>query len=127
MNKKTILTGITTTGRPHLGNYTGAIRPAIEASLGKDLKSFYFLADHHSLIKNKDPNKISIKLWPTSQLIKKGHRIRLEISSSNYTRLYRNPNTGNTIHNETKPEIATQTIYHGKSYPSHILLPLILD
>ena len=58
MNKKTILTGITTTGRPHLGNYTGAIRPAIEASLGKDLKSFYFLADHHSLIKNKDPKEV---------------------------------------------------------------------
>ncbi len=51
MNQKTILTGITTTGRPHLGNYTGAIRPAIEASLDSDLKSFYFLADHHSTCK----------------------------------------------------------------------------
>ena len=58
MNQKTILTGITTTGRPHLGNYTGAIRPAIEASLEKDLQSFYFLADHHSLVKNKDPKEV---------------------------------------------------------------------
>ena len=58
MNQKTILTGITTTGRPHLGNYTGAIRPAIEASLEQGLQSFYFLADHHSLVKNKDPNEV---------------------------------------------------------------------
>ena len=58
MNQKTILTGITTTGRPHLGNYTGAIRPAIEASLVKGQKSFYFLADHHSLVKNKDPKEV---------------------------------------------------------------------
>ena len=58
MNHKTILTGITTTGRPHLGNYTGAIRPAIEASLEQGLQSFYFLADHHSLVKNKDPNEV---------------------------------------------------------------------
>ena len=79
-----------------------------------------------SMIK-EDPNKISIELWPTSQLIKKGHRIRLEISSSNYPRFDRNPNTGNTIHSETHTKIATQTIYHGKSYPSHILLPLIVD
>ena len=78
-------------------------------------------------MKKEDPNKISIELWPTSQLIKKGHRIRLEISSSNYPRFDRNPNTGNTIHSETHTKIATQTIYHGKSYPSHILLPLIVD
>lgn len=78
-------------------------------------------------LKKEDPNKISIELWPTSQLIKKGHRIRLEISSSNYPRFDRNPNTGNTIYNETNTKIATQTVYHGKSYPSHILLPLIVD
>ena len=58
MNQKTILTGITTTGRPHLGNYTGAIRPAIEASLEENIQSFYFLADHHSLVKNKHPEEV---------------------------------------------------------------------
>ena len=58
MNQKTILTGITTTGRPHLGNYAGAIRPAIEASFEPGLKSFYFLADYHSLVKNKDPKEV---------------------------------------------------------------------
>ena len=58
MNKKTILTGITTTGRPHLGNYAGAIRPAIEASFEQGLQSFYFLADYHALVKNKDPKEV---------------------------------------------------------------------
>ena len=58
MNQKIILTGISTTGRPHLGNYAGAIRPAIEASLEKNLGSFYFLADYHSLVKSKNPEEV---------------------------------------------------------------------
>ena len=55
MSKQTVLTGITTTGIPHLGNYVGAIRPAIIASQTGDVKAFYFLADYHALIKNRDP------------------------------------------------------------------------
>ena len=50
-----VLTGITTSGTPHLGNYVGAIRPAIAASQAADVESFYFLADLHSLIKAQDP------------------------------------------------------------------------
>ncbi|ENA31702.1 MULTISPECIES: tryptophan--tRNA ligase [Pseudomonas] len=53
-----ILTGITTTGTPHLGNYAGAIRPAIVASRSADTDSFYFLADYHALIKCDDPLRI---------------------------------------------------------------------
>ncbi len=53
-----ILTGITTTGTPHLGNYAGAIRPAIVASRAADADSFYFLADYHALIKCDDPVRI---------------------------------------------------------------------
>ncbi|WP_166360824.1 tryptophan--tRNA ligase [Pseudomonas akapageensis] len=53
-----ILTGITTTGTPHLGNYAGAIRPAIVASRQNDVDSFYFLADYHALIKCDDPLRI---------------------------------------------------------------------
>ena len=55
MSKQRVLTGITTTGTPHLGNYVGAIRPAIEASERADVQSFYFLADFHALIKCHDP------------------------------------------------------------------------
>lgn len=54
----TILTGITTTGTPHLGNYVGAIRPAIEASKQSQNKAFYFLADYHALIKCQDPERV---------------------------------------------------------------------
>lgn len=53
-----ILTGITTTGTPHLGNYAGAIRPAIVASRQSGADSFYFLADYHALIKCDDPARI---------------------------------------------------------------------
>ncbi len=55
MKNADYLTGITTSGTPHLGNYVGAIRPAVETSRDKNLVSYYFLADYHSLIKNQDP------------------------------------------------------------------------
>ncbi len=58
MTTTRILTGITTTGTPHLGNYAGAIRPAIVASRQSDADSFYFLADYHALIKCDDPLRI---------------------------------------------------------------------
>jgi len=57
-NKSVVLTGITTTGTPHLGNYVGAIRPAIEASMDQQVQPFYFLADYHALIKCQDPERV---------------------------------------------------------------------
>lgn len=56
--KQRVLTGITTTGTPHLGNYVGAIRPAIAASQDPSLDSFFFLADYHALIKCHDPEAV---------------------------------------------------------------------
>jgi tryptophanyl-tRNA synthetase len=53
-----VLTGITTTGTPHLGNYVGAIRPAIVASREAGVESFFFLADYHALIKCDDASRI---------------------------------------------------------------------
>lgn len=53
-----VLTGITTTGTPHLGNYVGAIKPAIEVSRDPDIDSFYFLADYHALVKCEDPERV---------------------------------------------------------------------
>ncbi|HEY2395750.1 MAG TPA: tryptophan--tRNA ligase [Rudaea sp.] len=58
MSKSRVLTGITTTGAPHLGNYVGAIRPAIAASRDPGVESFYFLADYHALVKCDDPARI---------------------------------------------------------------------
>ena len=58
-NQRTrVLTGITTTGTPHLGNYVGAIRPTVQASLNPATEGFYFLADYHALIKCDDPARI---------------------------------------------------------------------
>jgi tryptophanyl-tRNA synthetase len=56
--KTRVLTGITTTGTPHLGNYVGAIRPAVAASKRDDVDAFYFMADYHALIKSDDPARI---------------------------------------------------------------------
>lgn len=56
--KTRVLTGITTSGTPHLGNYVGAIRPAVAASRQPDVESFYFLADLHSLIKLQPPERV---------------------------------------------------------------------
>jgi len=53
--RETVLTGISTTGMPHLGNYVGAIRPAIDASREGSVDAYYFLADFHALIKCQDP------------------------------------------------------------------------
>jgi len=53
-----VLTGITTSGTPHLGNYVGAIRPAIAASRDPGVESFYFLADYHALIKVQEPARV---------------------------------------------------------------------
>jgi len=58
MTQTRVLTGITTSGTPHLGNYVGAIRPAVAASLDPGVESFYFLADLHALIKVQQPARV---------------------------------------------------------------------
>ncbi len=58
MSSTRFLTGITTSGTPHLGNYVGSIRPSVRASLRTDVESFYFLADYHALIKVEEPGRI---------------------------------------------------------------------
>ena len=58
MSTVRFLTGITTSGTPHLGNYVGSIRPAVQASLRPGVESYYFLADYHALIKIDEPQRI---------------------------------------------------------------------
>jgi putative CocE/NonD family hydrolase len=74
------------------------------------------------------PGKVyeyTIDMWATSQVFLPGHRIRLEISSSDFPRFDRNLNTGEDPNTGTRMEIARQTIYHNRDYPSHLVLPLI--
>ena len=74
------------------------------------------------------PGKIypfTIKLYPTSNVFKKGHRIRVDISSSNFPRFDVNPNTGEPLNDNRRWVTAVNTIYHDRQHPSHIILPMI--
>ncbi len=68
---------------------------------------------------------LAIDAGVTSNVFLPGHRIRLEISSSNFPRFDRNPNTGRALVDETVLKPAEQTVYHGNAYPSHVLLPVV--
>jgi len=73
----------------------------------------------------QSPRQITIRLWPTSMVFKKGHHIRLEITSSNYPRYDRNPNTSRNIAVETSTNVAIQSVYHGSTTPSRLILPIV--
>ena len=75
-----------------------------------------------------EPGKIyayDISIWPTSNLFKAGHRIRLEISSSNFPHYDRNPNTGRRFGLDSEMAVADQVIYHDPEHPSKIVLPIM--
>ena len=67
--------------------------------------------------------RYAIDLWATSNVFLQGHRIRVEISSSNFPRFDRNPNTGEPARSEAEFVLTTQTIWHDEAHPSHIRLP----
>jgi putative CocE/NonD family hydrolase len=69
--------------------------------------------------------EFTIKLYPTSNVFKKGHRIRVDVSSSNFPRFDVNPNTGEPLNRHRLTKVAEQTIYHDVSRPSRIVLPVI--
>lgn len=75
-----------------------------------------------------EPGKVypfTIKLYPTSNVFKKGHHIRLDISSSNFPRFDVNPNTGEPLQQHRRTVTATNTIYLGEEHPSHVVLPWV--
>jgi putative CocE/NonD family hydrolase len=67
----------------------------------------------------------TINLYPTSNVFKRGHRIRVDVSSSNFPRFDVNPNTGEPLNDHRTTVTATNTIYHDAAHPSHIVLPVI--
>jgi putative CocE/NonD family hydrolase len=69
--------------------------------------------------------RFAIDLWATSYVVPLGHRLRVEISSSNFPRFTRNLNTGHEFGMSDEIAVADQTIYHSEEYPSHILLPVM--
>jgi uncharacterized protein len=81
--------------------------------------------EHPTLIEPGKVYKYDISLWETSNVFKAGHRIRIDISSSNFPRYARNQNTGNPFGMSAEIKIAHQTIYHSAQFPSHLVLPVI--
>jgi len=82
-------------------------------------------ASQPSLIKPGQVYEYTIDLWATSHVLRAGHRLRLEISSSNFPRFDRNPNTGTPLGADSRMEPARQTVHHSAAYPSYIVLPII--
>ena len=78
-----------------------------------------------SLIEPGEVHEYRIDLWATSNLFKRGHQIRLEISSSNFPRFDRNTNSGEPIGSDAGLVPALQTVHHSSRYPSHVVLPIV--
>ena len=70
---------------------------------------------------------VEITCYPTSNLFKKGHRIRLDVASSNYPHFDLNPNTGAPLGRETRTVVADNTVHHSSERPSHVVLPVATD
>jgi len=77
------------------------------------------------LLEPGKPYEFTIKLYPTSNVFKRGHRIRVDIASSNFPRFDVNPNTGEPLNRHRLERVATQTIFHDAPRPSRILLPIV--
>jgi putative CocE/NonD family hydrolase len=78
-----------------------------------------------SLISPDKVYEYTVDLWSTSHVFKAGHRIRLEVSSSNFPNFDRNPNTGHDFGVDAEVVAARQTVFHDSRYPSHLILPVI--
>lgn len=77
------------------------------------------------MLKPGQPYEFTIEMYPTSLVFQKGHRIRLDVSSSNFPRFDVNPNTGEGLNENRRTRVATNTIYLDAAHPSHIVLPVI--
>ena len=77
------------------------------------------------LLKPGQPYEFTVEMHPTSLVFKRGHRIRLDISSSNFPRFDINPNTGEPLNNNRRSQVAENTIYLDAKHPSQIILPVI--
>jgi putative CocE/NonD family hydrolase len=76
-------------------------------------------------LKPGQPYEFTIEMYPTSLLYKRGHRIRLDISSSNFPRFDVNPNTGEPLNDNRRWRIAENTVFMDANHPSRVLLPIV--
>ena len=82
---------------------------------------------HPELIKPGQVYRFEVDLWATAQIFAVGHRIRVEVTSSDFPRYDRNLNTGGTFGTESHGQAANNTLFHDRMRPSHILLPVLLS
>jgi uncharacterized protein len=90
------------------------------------LRASYRDGPGSALLEAEKQYLFKIELGPTANLFKMGHRLRLEISSSNFPRFDRNLNTGQPLGKTSELVPAFQTVFHDAQYPSHILLPVVI-
>jgi hypothetical protein len=81
--------------------------------------------DRAELLEPGEVAEYRVRMYPTSNLFRRGHRLRLDVSSSSFPRFSRNLNTGEDIATGTRMQIARQTVLHTDAYPSHVLLPVV--
>jgi putative CocE/NonD family hydrolase len=78
-----------------------------------------------TLLTGPGPREYTIEMYPTSLVFARGHRIRLDVSSSNFPRFDVNPNTGEPLGQHRGWKVAQNSVYHDTQHPSHIILPVI--
>ena len=83
--------------------------------------------DKMELLKPGEVYEYEIEMTGTANVFKPGHRIRIDITSSNFPQFDRNPNTGEPLGSSTKTRVASQTIHYGGPKPSQVLLPVVND
>ncbi|MDR3633368.1 MAG: CocE/NonD family hydrolase [Isosphaeraceae bacterium] len=83
--------------------------------------------DRPKLMQPGQTYPLTIALYPTAHLFKKGHRLRVDISSSNFPRFDVNPNTGDPLSTHRRMVVANNTIFHDREHPSHVILPVVPD
>jgi uncharacterized protein len=81
--------------------------------------------DREELLEPGKPYEFTIETYPTSLVFKRGHRIRLDVSSSNFPRFDVNPNTGEPLNAHRRTRVAANTIYTDPAHPSRLILPVI--
>ena len=81
--------------------------------------------DHEELLDPGKPYEFTIEMYPTSLVFQHGHRIRLDVSSSNFPRFDFNPNTGEPMNDNRRWQVAENTLYSDADHPSELILPII--
>jgi putative CocE/NonD family hydrolase len=92
------------------------------------LRARYRNSNEGDSVELLEPGEVAeyrIRCYPTAIVVRRGHRLRLDVTSSSFPRLARNLNTGEDVATGTRMEIARQTILHSDRYPSHVLLPVV--